>query len=84
MSSPYKQRTVKVLLHFTASGEVGVAVVRSWWQGAQRLDRRVANLQRVDPVIPPPRGVDEDLWAAHCALSDLVWRVQESNRRLAR
>jgi hypothetical protein len=63
---------VKVLIHLTADGQYATGIITSEWQGATRLDRRLARLR---PVIRPgsvPSGVDPIVWQAYSALHGLV------------
>lgn len=63
---------VRVLIHLTTDGQYAVGVVTSEWQGATRVDRRLARLR---PVVRPgstPAGVDPIVWQAYSALHDLV------------
>lgn len=60
--------TVRINVHMTADGSTAVGVIRSEWQGATRVDRRVKGLER-RPVPPAPPGVDPELWAALCTLN---------------
>lgn len=64
--------TVKVTIHIGASGSVAVGVITSEWQGAVRLDRRLARSRPIDGPYDPPPGVDRDVFTAFLALSDLV------------
>lgn len=67
-----RPRTVRVLIHTTASGQFAVGVVVSEWQGAVKVSRRLARLRPVVVRSSPPPGVDREIWEAWVALLDLV------------
>jgi hypothetical protein len=61
-----------VTIHLTSSGQYAVGIITSEWQGAVRVDRRLARLRPVsDPGGRPP-GCDVDVWRAYCALAGLI------------
>ena len=67
-----KPTTVRVAIHLTRLGQYAVGVITSEWQGAVRVDRRLARLRPVPAPPARPMGVDPDIWRAFCALQDLV------------
>lgn len=71
-------RTVRVMLHFTADGQFAAGIVTSRWQGASRLDTRLARLRPLPHPGTPPQHVDPDVWAAYCALGDIVWEHRDA------
>lgn len=78
MISKKDAKTVRVLLHFTADGQFAAGVVTSRWQGPIRLDTRLARLRPLAHPGTPPQHVDPDIWAAYCALGDLVWEHKDA------
>jgi hypothetical protein len=64
--------TVRVLIYLTSSSQYAVGIITSEWQGAVRLDRRLARLRPVDPPEYFPPGVDRDVYRAYLALGALV------------
>jgi hypothetical protein len=64
--------TVKVTIHLTRSGQYAVGVIQQEWQGAVRVDRRLARLRPVPVPSAAPPGVDQDVWRAWCALMDVI------------
>jgi hypothetical protein len=64
--------SVKVTTHLTASGQYAVGIITQEWQGAVRVDRRLARLRPVPLPGARPFGVDPDVWRALAALEDLV------------
>ena len=71
-----RARTVRVLVHTTKTGMVAIGVVSSEWQGAVRVDRRLARLRPVPQPQPTPPGVDGDVWLAWCGLLDYIERTR--------
>lgn len=67
-----RARTVRVLIHTTKTGLVAIGLVASEWQGAVRVDRRLARLRPVPAPSAAPPGVDRDVWLAWCALLDHI------------
>lgn len=64
--------TIRVSVHLTGNGQYLVAIVSQEWQGAVRLDRRLARLR---PLVEPawyPTGVDRDVYRAWVALDALI------------
>lgn len=72
ISERRRPTTVRVLVHTTPDGQAAVGIVRQEWQGAVRVDYRLARLRPVPAVIDPPPGVSRDLWVAAAALIDLT------------
>lgn len=63
---------VRVGIHLTTDGQYAVSIITQEWQGAVRLDRRLARLR---PVVRPgstPAGVDPIVWQAYSALHGLI------------
>lgn len=63
---------VRVAIHLTTDGQYAVGIITSEWQGAVRVDRRLARLR---PVVRPgstPEGVDPVVWQAYSALHGLI------------
>jgi hypothetical protein len=64
--------TVRVLIYLTASGQYCVGIITSEWQGAVRVDRRLARLRPADAPVWYPPGVDHDVYRAYQALGSLI------------
>jgi hypothetical protein len=67
-----RARTVKVTIHIGQTGSYAVGIITSEWQGSVRLDRRLARAHPMPDDLPPPPGVNLDVWRAFLALSDLI------------
>ena len=67
-----KAMTVRVLIHLTADGQYAAGIITQEWQGAVRVDRRLARLRPLNNLPVRPFGVDSDVWRALCALENLV------------
>lgn len=67
-----RARTVRVLIHTTKAGLVAIGIVASEWQGAVRVDRRLARLRPISQPSTQPPGVDRDVWLAWCALLEHI------------
>lgn len=75
-----RARTVRVLIHTTASGLFAVGVVVSEWQGAVKVSRRLAALRPIVERSAPPPGVDREIWQAWTALLDLIEEQRTDGR----
>lgn len=71
-----RARTVRVLIHTTKAGLIAVGIVASEWQGAVRVDRRLARLRPVPQPHSAPPGVDRDIWLAWCGLLEEIERTR--------
>lgn len=71
-----RARTVRVLIHTTKAGLVAIGIVASEWQGAVRVDRRLARLRPVPQPHQAPPGVDQDIWLAWCGLLEEIERTR--------
>lgn len=76
MNEVARARTVRVLIHTTRQGLIAVGIVSSEWQGAVRVDRRLARLRPVPAPSPAPPGVDRDVWLAWCGLLEEIERTR--------
>lgn len=74
--------TVRVLAHLTSDSHYAVGIVRSEWQGAVKVSRRLARLRPALEPVGRPFGVDQDVWRAYCALEDLVNETRTDGGRL--
>lgn len=76
-----RPRTIRVNLHLSADGQCAIGVLEQEWNGARRLDRRLAAARpvRIQRVLPP-RGVPADVWLA---LQALQARVDDLAREAA-
>lgn len=68
----FNQRTVKVLIYTTKAGQIAIGVVESEWQGAVRVDRRLARLRPVPLPLDAPPGVSREIWLAWCGLMEII------------
>lgn len=71
-----RARTVRVLIHTTKAGLLAIGIVASEWQGAVRVDRRLARLRPVPEPHAAPPGVDRDIWLAWCGLLEEIERTR--------
>lgn len=78
-----KPITVRVLIYLTSDSQYAVGIITSEWQGAVRVDRRLARIRPVADPLGRPLGVDPDVWRAYCALDGLIEEQKsEAERRL--
>ena len=76
-----KRITVRVTVHLDGRGSAAIGVVTQEWNGAHRVDRRLASARPVPQHLPPcPRGIPEEVWVAWHALGERIAAWEDPGR----